>query len=780
MAILLLGALALGACQHGLKPPMAAGVAEGGTAPKADGAPQPPARVSRDFYPIFYDQKAHLESLVKDGNFADADRLLEEQQDWFAANRDKALPVLEEVAAHFNGQKKAGIGEALTQVEGLAWPAGRDRWTALRKALQDARAQRDGYAKPMVLRDAAFKSPEATKLEEVLEAKEGLIRKAAPEQFAAFPHFGEEGFFAVFPVKLDGGALFRENPGLLEKALAAAKAAEVQKFAANYPLEAIGIDARKAVGERLMAAIAKESGGKQDLASVLGAHRAAKQAGFDKVDLKGVKIAFVEVTSHTLLKHKQIEFSASVDVDLPVETAKAELDDALSNSTAQAADYIVVFDVAMAKASRRMTKSEAVRSRQVVGTEKEPNPEWDLAQMEIGAARDDLSHTRFQNTMNNYSYSSNPYASPGAGLIGALGGMIAQGIAANELEKRKMKLLSTPRYIEKPVYADYDYQKVQTKGTKTMTVNYYVIDRRNKTYFKDTLDVVERRNFDVVYNVADNDPDKDRNRSSGDTEATVDEWERASSAVKLSQLVDHYLANRKAAKPLPSHEALRKEMLADKNVALAKHKEERIELRPKNDARFDHVVAIYMPGKGGLGSGFFVTPDVVMTNYHVVKEMQFAEMKLYDGQESFGKIFAKDVRLDLALVKVQSRGKPVKLYSGSEIDLGTTVEAIGHPRGFEFSITRGVVSAVRKGSGNDFKGNKPSHQMVGGKDVLYLQIDAPISPGNSGGPLFLGDKVVGVNTWGRTDAQNLNFAVHYSEVAGFLREYMPEYAVKAN
>lgn len=780
-AYLIAFGLILGACQHGGMP-AATNVAGGAS---ADGAaiPAQPARVSKDMYTIFYDQKAHLTGLMDEGNFADADRLLGEQADWFAANRDKALPALQRLADHFNGKKKPELEESTRQLESVTWPAARAQWPALRKTLSDAKARSAGYASETVLKDSAFALPEATRLAEALAAKEAPIRREAAERFAAFGHFGDGGFFDAYPVALVGDQFFRDNPALLDKALAKAKAAQIQKFADNYPLDAVGVDARRAIGEKLMAAYAAESGGKADLAAVLGAWKAAKVAGFEKLDLKGVKIAFVEVTSHTLLKHKQIEFSATVDVDLPVEATKADFDEALTNATAQAADYIIVFDVALAKASRRMTKSEAVRSRFVAGSEKEPNPEWDLLQMEIGSARDNLNQTRFQNTMNSYSYNSNPYASPAAGLFGAIGGLIAEGVAANEFEKRKMKMLSTPRYIEKPVYADYEYQKVATKGTKTMTVNYYVIDRRNKTYFKDTFDVVERRNFDVVYNVEDRDPDKDKHRGAGDTEATVDEWERAVSSIKLSQLVDHYLANRRAAKPLPGHEALRKEMLADKNVALGKFKEEKYDARPLNDPRFDHVVVVYAGGRRSLGTGFFIAPDIVLTNWHVVEGGQFVEMKMYDGMETFGKVIAMDVRLDLALVKVQARGKPVRFYTGTSLDLGLTVEAIGHPRSLEFSISRGVISAIRKHKNI----NVANKQMAktgqvygggGGPEVLYIQTDTSINPGNSGGPLFLGDKVVGVNTWGQGGGGDtgLNFSVHYSEVQGFLNEYMPEHA----
>jgi len=147
-------------------------------------------------------------------------------------------------------------------------------------------------------------------------------------------------------------------------------------------------------------------------------------------------------------------------------------------------------------------------------------------------------------------------------------------------------------------------------------------------------------------------------------------------------------------------------------------------------------------------------------------------------------VIAKDVRIDLALIKVQSRGKPVHFYTDRSIDLGATVEAIGHPNRLEFSITRGVISSVRRqdniniGSVTNSRG-KPFGG--GGKGVLFIQTDAPINPGNSGGPLFLKDKVIGVNTWGKGPMgadSGMNFSVHYSEVLEFIKEYLPEF--KAN
>jgi serine protease Do len=234
-------------------------------------------------------------------------------------------------------------------------------------------------------------------------------------------------------------------------------------------------------------------------------------------------------------------------------------------------------------------------------------------------------------------------------------------------------------------------------------------------------------------------------------------------------MIEHYIENIESSQQLPDIAQLRTEILKDKNTALAKYKSEKYNARPLNDPRFDHVVVVYT-GSGSFGSGFFIKDDIVLTNWHVVENSAFVELKTYDGQETFGKVIAQDVRVDLALVKVQTRGKPVIFYTKNTIDLGQTVEAIGHPKGLEFSITRGVISAIRE---------HPSINLpVGGADdVLFIQIDTPINPGNSGGPLFLGDKVVGVNTWGlkKNIAEGLNFAVHYSEVIKFIRENVPSF-----
>ena len=124
-----------------------------------------------------------------------------------------------------------------------------------------------------------------------------------------------------------------------------------------------------------------------------------------------------------------------------------------------------------------------------------------------------------------------------------------------------------------------------------------------------------------------------------------------------------------------------------------------------------------------------------------------------------GKVIRHDVSRDLALIATTLDGQPVDLTPVGQISAGASLETIGHPRGLSFSITRGVLSAIRV---------MPSHRQTG-QQVTYIQTDTPSNPGNSGGPLFLGNKVIGVVTWSEANSQNLNFAVDASEILAFLR-----------
>jgi serine protease Do len=137
------------------------------------------------------------------------------------------------------------------------------------------------------------------------------------------------------------------------------------------------------------------------------------------------------------------------------------------------------------------------------------------------------------------------------------------------------------------------------------------------------------------------------------------------------------------------------------------------------------------------GSGFIINADgTIITNNHVVKGAKSVSVKLDDGRELPAKVIGRDARTDIAVLKIDAK-QPlpyIQLGDSANVKPGQWVVAMGNPFGLGGTVTAGIVSA----SGRDF-GAGPYDQ--------FIQIDAPINQGNSGGPLFTQDgKVVGMNT----------------------------------
>jgi serine protease Do len=137
-----------------------------------------------------------------------------------------------------------------------------------------------------------------------------------------------------------------------------------------------------------------------------------------------------------------------------------------------------------------------------------------------------------------------------------------------------------------------------------------------------------------------------------------------------------------------------------------------------------------------LGSGFFISPDgYVVTNNHVVEQSGQIQITSDDGRTFDARVVGTDPKTDLALLKVSEGGSyPFVHLAQAAPRVGDWVLAIGNPFGLGGSVTAGIVSARGRDIGE-------------GQYDDFLQIDAPINKGNSGGPTFnLNGEVVGVNT----------------------------------
>jgi serine protease Do len=136
-----------------------------------------------------------------------------------------------------------------------------------------------------------------------------------------------------------------------------------------------------------------------------------------------------------------------------------------------------------------------------------------------------------------------------------------------------------------------------------------------------------------------------------------------------------------------------------------------------------------------LGSGFFISADgYVVTNNHVVDKGSEVQVTMDDGKTLDAKVIGTDSKTDLALLKVEGNDFPYVRLAGQKARIGDWVVAIGNPFGLGGTVTAGIVSA--------------QHRDIGaGPYDDFIQIDASVNKGNSGGPTFnLAGEVVGVNT----------------------------------
>ena len=146
----------------------------------------------------------------------------------------------------------------------------------------------------------------------------------------------------------------------------------------------------------------------------------------------------------------------------------------------------------------------------------------------------------------------------------------------------------------------------------------------------------------------------------------------------------------------------------------------------------------------GQGSGFFYKPGLVVTNLHVFTRASQASIKVLNNGTTYkvAEVVGINMRRDLCVLRVNDTSTaPLKMNLSDKPAVGDEVYVAGNPKGLEGSFSRGIVSSIRSDAG-------------------LIQMDAPISPGSSGGPVVNGRaEVIGIAVSSVVGGQNLNFAV---------------------
>ena len=484
-----------------------------------------------------------------------------------------------------------------------------------------------------------------------------------------------------------------------------------------------------------------------------------------------LKIVFNEkqIVKKELLPN--INPSGNIDIEIVDQLNLEQLNSYLSNNS----NLIFIFPKDFDTFSTVISE-ENLTSQMVAGSRSVPNPEFNRLQAEMRRTERELQRAQAEAER---GFQMSQCIS--CGLITQWGGIALQEKWQNEgakLQRRLNNLISsysnTPDYLEKELLRSYSYLVQNIEAEKKAI--YQVVQFKNNKLFEKNVFIESNKSFKVAYNIDPQDKKYESLLNKYSTTNEVTNWQnqkiKGISIDELIKLIDkennfrdistknelYALLNFNVEEELSWWEKLlgtSKKKSNKKSVSLNSGSSSFEE----KDERFDSVVIVKT--ENGLGSGFFISKDEILTNYHVIENSSSISVTDKNKKRSSAIVIKKDLRRDLALLKTNSTGKPVKFFEG-QLKQGEMVEALGHPKGRKFSLTKGWISAIRKESS--------VYSATGTPDVLFIQTDAAINPGNSGGPLFYKDRVVGVNTQGlhKDTSEGMNFAVHFSEVNQFL------------
>lgn len=157
-----------------------------------------------------------------------------------------------------------------------------------------------------------------------------------------------------------------------------------------------------------------------------------------------------------------------------------------------------------------------------------------------------------------------------------------------------------------------------------------------------------------------------------------------------------------------------------------------------------------------LGSGFAIGENCIVTNAHVIENVHSITLTSYEGDKYTASLLGIDEDKDIAVLVIKDASFPyLKMANLSTVKIGDDIYAIGAPKGMAYTLTKGTVSAKER--------------IV--ENASFIQIDAAINEGNSGGPL-LNDagEVLGMNTMKMTDSEGIGLAIPADRIASTLKE----------
>lgn len=404
-------------------------------------------------------------------------------------------------------------------------------------------------------------------------------------------------------------------------------------------------------------------------------------------------------------------------------------------------DQIAVF-FRQVEPTQKVNKAQR-NSSYVSATETIPNAQYLTAQRNYQAA-----FIEYQNCQANYRVqaATNPYA------------MNFCAFSAAAANNAKTALDATPPTVRNEIYSTYSFEVNSIEIAKNGETNVFAYLPDRKTFIQSTTSVTKTKKFEIAIGLHP----QDRHAQASRYQSEVDIRNFLEEKIEAPQDIEALNALMQKSQLMDTPE---------KSIAVSSSGVKSLTISEPKDAKGSSELSdilsssiVVIKSRSGLGTGFYVRSKSLLTNHHVVEDQGLVQIEFKDGRTASGVVIQSDPALDLALIAVPTEGSPLTLLN-KEPSVGSEAFALGHPKGLTFSVTKGIISAVR---------DMPTTIGIP-MQLRYVQTDVPINSGNSGGPLLVGNNVVGVNTFKRVDkgVEGLGFALSSPRVIDWLNKVAP-------
>lgn len=526
---------------------------------------------------IFSPKPAKLTKLIDEKSLTEADDYLASERQYFLVeNKKEHLELLKRLSVALNAMYEPEMDISIAALSKVTDVEPGD-WRSHREIVKTSEALVGQYKKQTIFSEKEFRSQKLALLEAAVTTKKSSLDLAAPSAFAKFDHRLPENFFALYPQPLADNFL-SENAFALQGFIKTLSTEQITQLKSKYPEKTVsGGQFNELLADRFLEVSLPASSAPHSIGDVLGAIKSTKSAGLTVKSVPGAQIAFVEVTSKTLLSEGQIEFPTQIEMDLPFAPVKADVDSVLDATQKVGANFVIILDVAASKVSRRIVAKNDISSRFISGFRSDPNPAYEVARSKLFDSQNSLANARSQS-----SYGL---------LAGVLNG-VAVAMWRSNVKDAQQALSNTPAMVKSDEHQSYKYSSSDITASRTLTANYYVIDKTTNRYYKGIFDISENKAFKIAYNLHDRDPERGTILSQFSKESDLSGYEKSPMTLQVSLLIEDYLKNEAQSKTLMSIVALRDEMLADKNKALTAYKSTQYSAKPINDSRFDRIQSL--------------------------------------------------------------------------------------------------------------------------------------------------------------------------------------------